>query len=115
MATFTKEFLTGTGDGTGLKLAQTVAGSAETIHTADTTAKDEIHLWAFNSDTSDRLVTIMFGATTDPDDYTEFTVPTQDGWYPIIPGFILSGDDIVKAFAETANVITINGFVNRIT
>lgn len=115
MATFTKEFLSGTGDGTGFKLAQTVAGSAETIHTAHATATDEIHLWAFNSDSTDRLVTILFGGTTDPDDYIEFTVPAQDGAYLVIPGWILSGSAVVKAFAAAANVITINGYVNRIT
>jgi hypothetical protein len=116
MATYSKEFLSGgTGDGRGIKVAET-ATAGTLIHTADTTAMDEIHLWAWNSKSSDVLLTIEWGGVTDPDDIVEFTVPTIDGWYPIKPGFILTGEDVVGAFAVgNANVIVIQGFVNRIT
>ena len=116
MATFSKQFLSGgSGDGRGIKVVAT-ATVGTTIHDAHATAKDEIHLWAWNSKASDVLLTVEWGAVTDPDDILEFTVPTIDGWYMIIPGFILSGSDKVSAFAvANANLIVINGFVNRIT
>jgi len=115
MATYSKVFLSGgTGDGRGIKVAATsTPGTA--IHTAHATATDEIHLWAWNSDSADRLLTIEFGDVTDPDDIIEFTVPTQDGLYLVVPGLILSNSDVVRAFGAAGNVLVINGYVNRIT
>lgn len=116
MATYSKVFLSGQGDGTGQKVFAT-STPGELIHTAHATAKDEIHLWAWNSDATDLLLTVEWGGVTDPDNLVEFTVPTQDGWYLIVPGFILSDSGEVRAFAPggKANLLVINGFVNRIT
>ena len=49
---YTKEFLTGTGNGTGLKVSATAAGSAVTVHTVPSDAKDEVWLYATNNDGS---------------------------------------------------------------
>ena len=73
MATYSKQYLSGgTGDGRGIKVVATTTPGT-TIHTAHATAMDEIHLWAWNSDSVDRLLTIEFGDTTDPDDLIEFS------------------------------------------
>jgi hypothetical protein len=114
MATYTKELLSGSTDGKGIKITQT-ATAGDTIHTAHATSLDEIYLYAFNSGTADVKLTIEWGEATAPDGNIEVTIPGESGLYLIIPGLLLTNSLVVKAFAETANVIIIHGFVNRIT
>lgn len=114
MATYSKVKLSGGTDGRNVKVAAT-ATAGTTIHTAHATSLDEIWLWAINTDTTDRKVTIEFGGTTSPDDLIEMTIPAEDGPYLIVPGLLLSNSVVVRAFAATANVVVINGYVNRIT
>lgn len=114
MAQITKRVFSGSTNGRGVKVVAT-ATAGTTIHTADSTAQDEIWIWAVNSDTTDRKLTIEFGGTTSPDDLIEFTVPAEDGLYAVVPGLILTNSLVVRAFAASANVILLHGFVNRIT
>ena len=113
-----KRKLSGSTDGKAIKVAQT-ATPGDTIHTAvaGTTAGtfDEIWLWAFNAHTTDVVLTIEFGGADAPDQNIIVTIPFKSGLIPVVPGFILQNGATVKAFAATANVITINGFVNQIT
>lgn len=111
---FSKVQLTGGTTGKNIKVAAT-STPGTTIHTAHASAIDEIWLWATNSDTTDRKLTIEFGGTTSPDDTIEFTVPAEDGPYLVIPGWTLTNSLVVKAFAASANLVLVNGFVNRIT
>ena len=118
MATAVKRKLSESTDGKAIKIAATAtAGTA--IHTAvaGTTAGtyDEIWLWAFNSYTGNIKLTIEFGGASAPDDNIVVTVPALAGLVPIVPGLILQNGATVKAFASSANVITIIGFVNSIT
>lgn len=113
MAQITKVVLSGSTDGRMIKVVAT-STPGTTIHTAHASAEDEIHLYAVNSDSTDRKLTIEFGGTTSPDDLIEFTVPAEDGLYRIIPGMILTNSLVVKAFAASANVVMVGGFVNRI-
>ena len=76
---------------------------------------DEIWLWAFNSDSVARLLTIEYGGATAPDQNIVMTIPPLGGLLLVIPGHILQNAMTVKAFAAAANVITISGFVNSIT
>jgi hypothetical protein len=92
-----------------------VANTSTTIHTAHATDLDEIHLWAVNSDTSDRVLTVEYGGVADPDDLIEFTVPTQDGLYMIVPGLVLTNSLVVKAKGSVTNVIMVAGYVIRMT
>ncbi len=114
MAVYSKEFLSASTNGRGIKVVAT-ASAGTTIHTAHATATDEVWLYAVNSDTSDRKLTIEFGGTTAPDDLIEFTVPAEEGLHLICPGMPLTNTLVVKAFAASANVILIHGWVNRIT
>jgi hypothetical protein len=119
MATFSKQILSGSTDGKAIKVAAT-ASSGTTIHTGSTTATtlDEVWLYAVNSSASDVKLTIQWGGTTSPDDDIEYTVKAENGLYLIVPGLILKGNAtalVVRAFAATANVICISGYVNRIT
>lgn len=118
MATFSKEILSGSTDGRAIKVAAT-ATPGTTIHTGSATATtyDEIWLYAQNTDTTDRKLTIEWGSTSAPDDLIEFTVKAENGLYLIVPGLILKGNAtqlVVRAFAATADVLTISGYVNRI-
>jgi hypothetical protein len=112
--TYSQVLLSGCTNGKGIKVAAT-ATLGTTIHTAQsgTTHFDEVHLWAFNSHTADVLLTIEFGGATDPDDIIEVTIPFQSGLVKVIPGLLLQNSLVVTAFAGTANVITIHGYVHR--
>jgi hypothetical protein len=120
MATFTKLHLSGSTGGRPIKVAQT-ATAGTTIHTTGTSSSnlDEIWLYANNTDTTDRKLTIEYGGVSSPDDLIEITIPAEAGLVLIIPGLLLSGDGssarLVRAFAATANVINITGYVNRIS
>ena len=119
MATFSKLALSGSTDGKLIKVAQT-ATAGTTIHTGSTNVStiDEIWLYAVNSDTTDRKLTIEFGGTTAPDDLIEFTVKAENGLFLIVPGLIIKGNAsalVVRAFAAAANVVSVGGYVNRIT
>jgi hypothetical protein len=114
MSTFSKVRLSGGTDGRNIKVAAT-STAGTTIHTAHATALDEIWLWAVNSDTSDRKLTIEFGGTSSPDDLLEQSIPAEGGLFLIVPGLLLTNSVVVRAFAASANVVLINGYVNRIT
>lgn len=116
MATYAKQLLSGSTNGKQIKVAAT-ATPGTTIHTAVTGTSDfdEIWIWAVNSSSGDVKLTLEWGGTTDPDDLIEVTIPAEQGKVLIIPGLLLQNELVVKAFAGTANVILISGFVNRIT
>lgn len=117
MAQVGKRKLSASTDGRNIKVAAT-ASAGTTIHTAQsgTTAGlfDEIWLYAYNSDTVARLLTIQWGNTTAVDDDIKVTVPSQAGLVLVVPGLILQNGSIVRAYAAAANVVTIAGFVNQV-
>lgn len=119
MVDVTKQILSGSTNGLQILVVAT-ATAGTLIHTADATAKDEIWIWADNSDGTDRLLTIEWGGVSDPANIIEVTIPAlgtaaTDGPALIIPGWILTNSLVVRAFASAASVIKINGHVNRIT
>ena len=114
MATFSKELLSGSTDGKNVKVVAT-ATAGTTIHTAHASATDEVWLYACNTDSTDRKLTIEYGGTTSPDDLIEQTITTEGGWTLICPGLLLQNGLVIKAFAAAANVVVINGYGNRIT
>ena len=118
MATFTKNHLSGSTDGRMIKVVQT-ATAGTTIHTGPTNTAHfhEVWLYAVNSSASTVKLTIEWGGVSSPDDLIEFTVPAEDGLYLMVPGLVLQGNATaltVKAFAATANVIVVHGYVNEI-
>lgn len=118
MATAKKRKLSGSTDGRDIKVVAT-GDPGTTIHTAvaGTTAGtfDEIWLFAVNSDSVSRLLTIEFGSNTSPDDMIQVPIPAQSGMQLVVPGLILQNGMVVKAFAAAANVVLVGGFVNTIT
>jgi hypothetical protein len=119
MATFSKLVLSGSTDGKLIKVVPT-ATAGTTIHTGSATATtlDEVWLYATNNHTADVLLTIEFGGVSSPDDLIQFTVPFNEGLFLMVAGLPIQGNAtplVIKAFAATANVISIGGYVNRIT
>tara|TARA_A100000172_G_scaffold60505_1_gene39976 strand:+ start:702 stop:1064 length:363 start_codon:yes stop_codon:yes gene_type:complete len=119
MATFTKQELSGSTDGRGIKVTGTATGAAVTVHTAQSGTGDnnydEVFVYANNSSTAAILVTIEFGGTTDPDDLIEVSVPAQQGLMLIVPGLVLQNSLVIKAWASVANQVSLFGFVNKVT
>lgn len=121
MATFSKQLLSASTDGRAIRVVATAIGSSPTlIHTGPSSAtiQDEVWIYAQNNHTADVAVRIGFGDVTDPDDIIEYTVKTKGGLYLVVPGLILKGNATpltVQASAGTTNVISLSGYVNRIT
>jgi hypothetical protein len=60
-------------------------------------------------------ITVEWGEATAPDGNIEVTIPGESGYLMVVPGLVLTGSLVVKAFAGTANVLLVNGYVNRIS
>ena len=112
--TYTKLKLSASVNGRQIKVAATAtAGTA--IHVAHATDQDEVWIYCSNSDSTDHKLTIEWGGVTSPDDLVEITIPAESGPVLVIPGWICTGGVTVAAFAASADVLTIGGFVNRIS
>jgi hypothetical protein len=109
----TKLYLSGgSADGRPIKVAAT-ATPGTIIHTS--AGMDELWLWAVNTDTTARKLTLEWGGVTAPDDLLEWNAMyPEGGLVPLVQGNILASGLIVRAFAATANVVTVVGFVHRI-
>jgi len=120
MATFSKVKLSGSTDGKAIKVAAT-ASTGTTIHATGTSASilDEVWLYAYNSSASAVVLTVQFGGTTAVDNDIKLSIPATSGLTLVVPGLILSGTgsaaNTVYAYAGTTNVITISGYINRIS
>jgi hypothetical protein len=118
MASFTKLTLSASTDGRAIKVAAT-STPGTTIHTGPSSASeiDEVWLYAMNTDITDRKLTLEWGGTASPDDLIEITLPAEPGLVLIAPGLLIKGNAtplLVRAFAATADVVTLHGYVNRV-
>lgn len=120
MPTYSKVLLSGSTQGKAIKVAAT-ASTGTTIHATGTssTVIDEIWLYAYNSSTGPISLTIQYGGTTAVDNDIKIDIPPTSGLTLIVPGLILTGTgaaaNTIYAYAGTTNVITISGYVNRIS
>ena len=122
MATFTKVLLSGSTQGKAIKVAATTSGSAgTTIHATGTSSSiiDEVWLYAYNSSSSAVTLTVQWGGVTAVDNETKLSIPATSGLTLVIPGLILTGTgsaaNTIAAYAGTTNVVTVSGYVNRIS
>lgn len=115
MSDMTPFIASGSTDGRMIKVVAT-ATAGTLLHTAVAGAddKDEVWIWAVNSDPADVKLTIEAGGVTSPDDLIEKTITSEDGHVLIMPGFRYNGGVVIRAFAATANVIMCHVNVNRI-
>jgi hypothetical protein len=120
MATFTKEILSGSTQGKPIKVAQT-ATLGTTIHATGISSSiiDEVWLYAYNSSTGPIALTVEYGGASVPDQNIKIDIPPTSGLTLVVPGLILTGTgaaaNTITAFAGTADVVTVSGYVNRIT
>jgi hypothetical protein len=118
MATFAKTILSGSTDGKAVLVAQT-ATAGTLIHTGPTNTAHlhEVWLYAVNTSATGVKLTVEWGDATAPNSHIELTVAAEAGLTLVVPGLILKGNATaltVRAFAATANVVSIHGFVNTI-
>ncbi|MEL7433888.1 MAG: hypothetical protein AAFN11_08065 [Chloroflexota bacterium] len=107
--------LSASSKGRGIAVANT--GSPGTlIHTAlDSQAANEwdaIALYAVNNSGSAVKLTVEWGGT-DTSDQIEMTIQPESGLVEIIPELVLQDEAPVRAFATTANAISLYGVVRR--
>lgn len=118
MTSFVKLKLSGSTDGKGIKVTATAIGSGDTIHTAQATTTsglgDNITIFAQNNDTTNRILTLGWGGTTDPDDLIIQTVTAKSGLALIVADLFLWNSLVVKAACDVASKVTLFGYVNRI-
>jgi hypothetical protein len=102
--------------GRAIKVAATSSPGTD-IHTAtsSTTDCDVITLYAYNSSASAVNLTVQFGGTSTPDDDIKLSIPATSGLTLVLPDLVLRNSLLVEAYAGTTNVVTIHGFVNRVT
>lgn len=113
---YTRTTLSGSTDGNPIKVVAT-ATPGTTIHTAHATALDAVYLWATNTDTVSRNLTLEWGGTTDPDNLIVDTAAIPAGLPPVllIDGQHATNSRVIRAFASAANVILVSGYIIRIT
>ena len=113
---FRKRKLSESDKGRGIKVVATATPST-LIHTALSNIAandwDEIFIKAVNTSASAVKLTIEWGGATSPDDQIEVTIPAESGFTEVIPGHVLNEGAEIRAFAATANVIVLHGYVNR--
>ena len=113
---YQKRKLSGSVDGRGIKVAAN-SSPGTVIHRALSSVAanewDEIFIGAVNASGSDVKLTVEWGGTNSPDDHIEITIPAESGFTEVIPGHVLQNGAVARAFAATADVIVLHGYVNR--
>jgi len=116
---FSKEILTGSTNGLGIKVTGTSTAATVTVHTAisGTTSFDLVTLYAQNDDADGetRTLTIEFGGASDPDNQIVVPVPCKVGPVLVCEQLPLRNALTVEAFADEANDVMIYGYVDRVT
>ena len=109
--------ISGCSNGRGIKITGTTSEGANTIHTATSTdgVIDEVWLYCYNSHTSSVTLYLCLGGTTDPDDIASISIPSKYNDILVLAGECFNGGVIIKAYASSANVLVIRGYVNRIS
>ena len=125
MATLTKELFSEIAAISGRRFVvnSVTASAADVFHVVPSasTYKDECWVYAHNFGTSDVDVTFLWGltgmptlSTADIQEAVDVTIPFKSGRALIFDGALLLHSLSAAVFADTTNVISIDGFVNRI-
>lgn len=116
MATYSKGILSGSTDGRGIKVVATDPTAGTTIHTAVASATDIdlITIFAYNSDTATRILTLEWGGSSDPDDRIIMSIPNQSGLVLVTADQPLRNNLVLKASGDVASKLVLYGYVNQI-
>jgi hypothetical protein len=116
---YTNRVLSGDVHGIGILIAHTANNDADTIHTAlaSTTEGegDQVWLWADNPDTVVHTLKLWWGGTTAVTHEKVFTINALTSNVILVCGTPLRNGLVIKASCDTANKVSIRGYVNRIT
>lgn len=114
-----KRKLSGSTDGKAVKVVATAVGAATTIHQAQAGQVagcfDEIWLYAVNNDSVARTLYVCWGGIAGEDIVAVTLNPQSEVPICAVNGWLLQNVLYVKAYASAANVVSVHGFVNRIT
>lgn len=115
MATFSKIPLSGSTNGKAINVSAS-ATPGTTLHVAQsgTSGLDEVWLYAMNTGSAPVKLTIEYGGTNSADQI-EIPIPSENGLVLVSPGLLIQNSLTISAFAATANIVSIHGFVNRVT
>lgn len=112
---FTKLMLSNSVQGRNILVVATgTPGTLIHAAVAGTSSFDEIYIYAYNSSASAVELTLEWGGTTSPNDHTKLIINPLSGRVMMMDGKLLHNSLVVRAFADTTNVICVDGFVNRI-
>ncbi len=116
MATYSKHIISGSTAGAPIAISASAASTANALHVCGTgtTTLDEVWVQAFNTSTTDYLLTVLIGGTT-TNNQMMYTVPGQSGPYQILAGHPIHSAATISAFGTAGNLsIKCLGYVNRI-
>ena len=126
MATLTKHMFSEVEavSGRRFRVTSTEASAANVFHVAPATM-DECWVYAHNFGATDAVLTVMWGLSGDVpaaasasvasvDTGVSITIPFQSGRALVFDGTLLMGGLSAAAYADTTDIISIDGFVNRI-
>ena len=104
-------------NGATMTVNTTSAFSPMTVHTAGPGVYnwDDIWIWAANTDTVSRTISLYFGAHSSVGDQVVGNYDLPPGGAPVLicPGLFLQNSGVVEAYASIANKINLTGYVNR--
>lgn len=109
----TREKFSGSTDFKPIQITGTATGSANTIHTAHATAEDSMYVWAVNRHTAVVKLTLEVGGVAVGENVPIDLEPNRPEL--VLDGQPLTNSLLLKAFAGTTNVISLYGYVNRVT
>lgn len=116
MTLYTKKKLSESTNGRGIKVVP-LGTPGTLLHTSvDVDGQmGEVWIYAMNSSSDIVQLTVEFGGVTDPDDLITLDLAGEAGLTLVVPGLVLDGGVLVRAFASVANVITIFGYVHHLS
>lgn len=89
------------------------SGSPTSLHTAHATNIDELWLGAYNYSGSDAYLYLLLGGSSASQILT-VPIPALIGIVPILNGQSFTGGVEIKGYSDTANIISVVGYTNRI-
>ena len=99
--------------GTGLLETTTIHSGVSGAGANVTGEMDEVYLYAYNSHSGDLELTVQWGGGLMADEM-KTTIPFWAGRYLIIDGKLAMSGIQIEAYAESGNLINLDGYVNRI-
>ncbi len=104
-------------NGATMTVNTTSAISPMTVHTAGPGIYnwDDVWIWAANTDTVSRTISLYFGAHSSIGDQVVGNYDLPPGGAPVLicPGLFIQNSGVIEAYASIADKINLTGYVNR--